>query len=235
VKDTIPKYSILELWPKTLPIEECDSGLWLGTPMATEQARSSRFAEGRTPNPSEFVKEHPQKMWLTPNAMDSLEPRTPEALQKQYEKNRKGRTTHSTLREQVCYPPPQKMWPTPVASDSARGPISEERYQKKLGGPSLISEVQHRQKMWPTPNTSDAYNANMKDDHDIKKGYLRGVVKMWPTPTANEDACGKPTGKMQKMLGNHPDVRNTGKGSLNPDWVEHYLMGYPKDWTKITG
>jgi len=30
---------------------------------------------------------------------------------------------------------------------------------------------------------------------------------MWPTPTANEDACGTPNGKMQKMLGNHPDVR----------------------------
>ena len=24
----------------------------------------------------------------------------------------------------------------------------------------------------------------MKDDHDVKRGYLRGVVKMWPTPTA---------------------------------------------------
>ena len=39
--------------------------------------------------------------------------------------------------------------------------------------------------MWPTPNASDSKQANMKDGHDIKKGYLRGVVKMYPTPTAS--------------------------------------------------
>ena len=54
--------------------------------------------------------------------------------------------------------------------------------------------------------------------------------KLWPTPTANEDACGKSTGKMQAMLGNHPQLGKTSaSGSLNPAWVE-WLMGYPKDW-----
>ena len=56
-----------------------------------------------------------QRMWLTPNVMDSLPPRSEEALRKQYSKNRTGRTSHSTLREQVVYPEPNKMWPTPVA------------------------------------------------------------------------------------------------------------------------
>ena len=61
---------------------------------------------------------------------------------------------------------------------------------------------------------------------------LTAAVQMWPTPTANEDACGKPTGKMQKMLGNHPDVRSEGVGTLNATWVE-WLMGYPIGWTDI--
>jgi hypothetical protein len=63
---------------------------------------------------------------------------------------------------------------------------------------------------------------------------------MWPTPSANEDAAGTPNGNMQKMLGNHPEIRGTTqeewqRGSLNPTWVE-WLMGYPiehtdlKDW-----
>jgi len=63
----------------------------------------------------------------------------------------------------------------------------------------------------------------------------------WPTPTANEDAAGTSNGKMQKMLGNHPDIRGrpgpeTPKdatnrpGPLNPDWVE-MLMGFPIGWT----
>jgi hypothetical protein len=57
--------------------------------------------------------------------------------------------------------------------------------------------------------------------------------RMWPTPTANEDACGKPTGKMQKMLGNYPEVRGDGTGgTLNPMWVE-WLMGFPTDHTAL--
>jgi len=55
--------------------------------------------------------------WLTPNCMDSLPPRLPEALKKQHENNRQGRSTHSTLREQVAYPPPNQMWPTPATRD----------------------------------------------------------------------------------------------------------------------
>jgi DNA-cytosine methyltransferase len=92
------------------------------------------------------------------------------------------------------------------------------------------------QNMWPTPKAS----GQEKLDTLIKrKGVkaavqhnLTAAVEMWPTPTANEDACGKPTGKMQKMLGNHPKVRGTGGGTLNPTWVE-WLMGYPAEYTVL--
>jgi hypothetical protein len=63
------------------------------------------------------------------------------------------------------------------------------------------------------------------------------VVRLWPTPTANEDAAGRPTGKMQAMLGNHPAIRGTteaewASGSLNPTWVE-WLMGFPLGHTDL--
>jgi len=61
--------------------------------------------------------------------------------------------------------------------------------------------------------------------------YIAGRT-MFLTPSANEDAAGTPNGKMQKMLGNHPDVRNTGDGTLNPQWVE-WLMGFPDGWTDL--
>ena len=66
---------------------------------------------------------------------------------------------------------------------------------------------------------------------------LSDQVKLWPTPTANEDAAGTPNGKMQKMLGNHPSLRgNTPEewalGTLNPTWVE-WLMGFPLDHTDL--
>ncbi len=83
--------------------------------------------------------------WLTPNVMDALAPRTPEALKKQYEKNRQGRTTHSTLREQVVYPPPNVMWPTPAARDY-RGANGYETTLKKIseGGRPHLDQLPNR-------------------------------------------------------------------------------------------
>lgn len=55
---------------------------------------------------------------------------------------------------------------------------------------------------------------------------------MFPTPTANEDATGRPGSKMQIMLGNHPSVRDTTKRVLSPEWTE-LLMGFPEGWTDL--
>jgi hypothetical protein len=60
---------------------------------------------------------------------------------------------------------------------------------------------------------------------------------LWPTPTANEDAAGRPGAGMQKMLGNHPGIRGTtpeewSRGTLNPTWVE-WLQGFPIGHTDL--
>jgi len=88
--------------------------------------------------------------------------------------------------------------------------------------------------MWRTPGTCETTGGAESPDNAKGRGQqvkLRDQVKMWPTPTANEDACGKPTGQMQAMLGNHPALGKTKEsGSLNPAWVE-WLMGYPTGHT----
>jgi DNA (cytosine-5)-methyltransferase 1 len=66
---------------------------------------------------------------------------------------------------------------------------------------------------------------------DVSSATEDSGAGLWPTPSANEDACGTPNGKMQKMLGNNPEVRKEG-GSLNPAWVE-ILMGFPLGWTDV--
>jgi DNA (cytosine-5)-methyltransferase 1 len=71
-----------------------------------------------------------------------------------------------------------------------------------------------------------------KSNTKTKPDNLAVAVKMWPTPSANEDAAGTPQGNMQKMLGNHPDVRAQGSGTLNPTWVE-WLMGFPSGFTDL--
>jgi len=109
----------------------------------------------------------------------------------------------------------------------------DEGHLKRPSGQQIQIRLQDQVKekrLWPTPTTDSATNRTKK----YKQGGtpLTVAVQQWPTPTANEDAAGKPTGKMQKMLGNHPDVRGTGGGVLSPMWVE-WLMGYPSGWTDL--
>ena len=97
--------------------------------------------------------------------------------------------------------------------------------------------------MWPTPTARDHKGARKPETlkavgRDAKNSLPDAVRSgLWPTPTANEDAAGTPNGKMQKQLGNHPEVRGTTpeewkRGTLNPQWVE-WLMGYPEGWTDL--
>ena len=159
------------------------------------------------------IKEKESGLLLTPSAMDSLPPRSEEALKKQYQTNRKGRTTHSTLREQVVYPKPAQMWRTP----------DNMKVGSNLPGIKKALDEGHLKR-------PSGQQIQIRLQDQVKEERIQ--PKKWPTPTANEDAAGRPTGKMQKMLGNHPDVRGTGGGTLNPTWVE-WLMGYPLGFTDL--
>ena len=191
-----------------------------------------------------------QRMWLTPRASESNE--DPKKFVAR--NGDRGPHNHGSLTSQVMWPTPQvddaknvnpkenrretlvsrvNKWPTPRSSDVAAN-MTMDNVAKRIEKTGYHSNLEEAVAMqtWPTPNTSDAYNANMKDDHDLKKGYLRGEVMNWPTPSANEDAAGRPEGNMQRMLGNHPDVRGQGEGTLNPLWVT-WLMGLPVGWVSL--
>jgi len=78
-------------------------------------------------------------------------------------------------------------WPTPMARDYKGHTITRNHPDGfKADFPSEVERLERE--TWPTPNTSDAKGANMKDGHDLKKQYLRGVVvaQQWPTPTVAE-------------------------------------------------
>ncbi len=127
-------------------------------------------------------------------------------------------------------------WATPVANDQMSATIpallKEAQRLHPRGQWSLATQVaaEHAtgNRMWPTPTAACASGGQTSRSGKRKNELLlTGMVKMWPTPCANEDAAGRPGSKMQKMLGNHPDIRGdlTG-GTLNPDWTE-WLMGWP--------
>ena len=145
---------------------------------------------------------------------------------------------------------PRQMMPTPTASDHIERNSTSSEAVNPLTGKSVSldrfvrfwpdEETQQsgQPRMWATPTAAIAQGSSAGNPNREKAGRdLRQDVRMWPTPTANEDAAGTPTGKMQAMLDNHPDVRGTtpeewAQGSLNPAWVE-WLMGYPSGWTNL--
>jgi len=120
------------------------------------------------------------------------------------------------------------LWPTPC-TNGINGGSNSRKAAKKRG-------------MWPTPRSCSAMAATITPESAWQENRfpnLETVVgrRMWPTPQANEDAAGTPNGNMQKMLGNHPDIRGTtpeewAGGTLNPTWVE-WLMGWPLKWTDL--
>tara|TARA_R110001592_G_scaffold60219_1_gene183063 strand:- start:126 stop:1172 length:1047 start_codon:yes stop_codon:yes gene_type:complete len=208
------------------------------TPRATE-----RMAYHESPSPSmvkgthgwslpaaitDEASENPHRMWPTPTGTErsGINPNTG-----------KG----AGLSKTVQMLEKQKMWPTPAARDHKD--TGENTDYEKLARKSKLSGAV-KSEMYPTPRASEVaatitmdaalnriekagYKANLEESVALKE-----QAKMFLTPGANEDAAGKPTGKMQRMLGNSPEIRNTGKGTLNPDWVE-WMMGYPPGWTDI--
>jgi len=132
-----------------------------------------------------------------------------------------------------------RLWPTPLVSTG--GPHKPEKNGPNLSG-AVKTEAMRRNGLLNSDSNSTATSDGATPSDSASRSATDAT--MWPTPSANEDAAGKPGGKMQKMLGNHPEVRGlqgqgktstTGSlhGLLNPQWVD-LLMGFPPGWTALT-
>ena len=204
---------------------------------------------------AQTIKETEFGLWLTPTVMDGLPPRNPKALERQYQKNRKGRTTHSTLREQVVYPPSKEMFQTPDANCEkwATPTVCGNYNQKgmsKTSGDGLATQV----KKWPTPIASrggawrsDGQVSMVAKNVATYEEYLlltqgtskKKREKYWPTPQAsdNRDRGNMSNPSIQRrieigkqiMLSQSVDQTS---GQLNPDWVE-WLMNWPIKWSNL--
>lgn len=106
----------------------------------------------------------------------------------------------------------------------------------------------------PTANASDRHNANTKNGHDIKKGYLRDIeghvqIAMLPTPSARDyKGSGNPETRIatgRNMATNNLTdaievsiVQNGNEAGLKsplrlaPALVE-WMMGYPRNYTDL--
>jgi len=221
-----------------LATKEIDGGL-LPTPLNSDPDRKAKFKQGGTPLRAAIDRE----MLPTPTTMDHLNQRSPEALKKQMEGARKGRTSLSNLREAVN-PKTQQIFnsllPTPTATTHKQGVNSYNNKNQPLLAASLLS----------TPRARDWKG---KTRHDYKeKGYgatLPDVADQLPTPRAAIGMGMKLSENMADLehkkyleteiaakLHKHGDVQNTDSTQtgnnmyLNPQFVEE-MMGYPLNWT----
>jgi len=161
------------------------------------------------------IKEKEFGLWATPNTMDTLPPRSKEAVIRQMTTARKGSTKPSNLREQVHTETMKMygwMYPTPT-QDSA----SERTKKYKQGGTPLPMAV----KMFPTPS------ASCQMDVVAPPETVQQNSKGWSvTRVGTGTKFGAKLNDVVNKINNKPG------GKLNPNFVE-FLMGYPMNWTKI--
>jgi hypothetical protein len=227
---------LFQLQVKMHHTDETEYGL-LHTPTSTANQMSPSMKSGWemfTPTTQEI--EHP-KLTLTKNNRRL---------------SKDGKSSHSLNLADTM-----NLWPTPRAANPGSRPngkggkVLEEEVEISVGLRQRGKKLS--QQMFPTPSATPrgphtgAIKGEIAEDGKSRisaNGTKWGATlettvalmekqKMFPTPSANEDAAGRPGGKMQKMLGNDPQVRNTGAGTLNAEWVT-WLMGYPKHYLDIS-
>ena len=111
-----------------------------------------RLSARRTAAPALSSSAIGTQLWATPNTMDHLPQRSPEALIRQAATTRKGRTRPANLREQVC-PETVALWPTPTARDYKDGSAAACRNVPVNG---LLGRAVHQDRLLTTPTASDA-------------------------------------------------------------------------------
>ena len=161
--------------------------------------------------------------WASPNTLDWMKERSPEAMERQFATHRKGRTRPSNLREQINFP-------TPTVAGLVEGGVAAEVKLTPTGfkavrengteyGAKLRDAVLTYQ-TFPTPTAREwkgSGNATPRKDGKSRMDTLDAIVKYGCQHQTNP----KKSGKNQESL-----------GVLNPNWVEQ-LMGLKVGWTQI--
>lgn len=160
----------------------------------------------------------------TPNCMDSLPVRSPEAMQRQMENNRPGRTQPPTLREQIA------MLPTPQSRDHFPAHTPEYVAEKKAQGHGMAN-LNDTLAMLPTPTTQEiehdeptltASGRCLAENGNSHSLNLADTVKMLPTPQAIDGAN---NGKGRAMRLKKDCNRDPNQpGSWRGDLKDHIAM-----------
>jgi hypothetical protein len=196
-----------------------------------------------------LTREKESLSWATPNTMDTLPARNPEALAKA---KKKGGCKN--LREEVIN------FPTPRTADAEGGTvqakISEtgQFYRENKKGEKWSVKLKDAVETWPTPTTAEAgkignqpnYGQVGLSNHPTivgKPTRTKSIKdgKAWATPMSRDykdspnDKGGRDITLPRQMHSQVDQTKNNMNGNnlvLNPSWVEQ-LMGLPVEWTDL--
>lgn len=158
---------------------------WWGTPRSCTSMAATlteKLAQHKHPNLETQVA---KEMWATPNTMDHLPQRSKEALIRQAQTTRKGRTKPSNLREQVN---PEAIeiykavnYPTPRANDY-KGAQSVERVLSKGRNPmtnNLPDAINYMDKCSPQDQTKNSTTGSTAGLNPNWVESLMGIPTGW--------------------------------------------------------
>jgi len=154
--------------------------------------------------------------WATPNTMDTLPPKSKDALYREATEQRPWASRPTNLRDQVAESErEEKYWPSPAA--------------KEPGWKNLVPVDKDG-------NYPESINQRWYDKDTgrlLQKGLLQAITYQTPiTPSQGliAENCfvrrSKEMAEMKEKLGAHENRY------LNPEWVE-WLMGWPIGWTSL--
>ena len=127
----------------------------------------------------------------TPNTMDALPPKSPEALKKEMTVSRPGRKQPCNLRDWVAVQEGKSLWPTPTARDCKGANSLKHLTQPKTPGNNHhVRQLANAVKLFTTPCAADAQGTHGGDNHRSLRTDVAGQLN----PTWVEWLMGFPPG-----------------------------------------
>ena len=177
-----------------------------------------------------------QSVWMTPNTMDTLDPKSQKALDRESSTVRKGRSQPNNLRDQVAVRDGDRNWPTPRSIDHKNPDQPVDRRENTP--PQHLSAAT---KNWPTPTKRDWKGSGPsveRKDGKSRMSHLDYKAELSHFgQTTDPDSLSSPHHQMTTSHGS--GLQNTDQiysrqlqKRLNSKFVE-YLMGLPENWTSL--
>jgi len=154
--------------------------------------------------------------WMTPNTMDTLDPKRQEVLDREANIARKGRTNPANLRDQVSVQQGQTNWPTPTTAEADKISNRPNHGQKGLSNhPMIVGETTR-------PPMHQSRAGDGLSTQPLSGPQAPQIQKDGPTSSS--------VGPVSHQQSNQVGSRK----KLNPMFVE-WLMGLEPSWTELPG